>query len=421
MAKGKYILLIALLLPFLSSGQTYVPDTDDFSLTDVTAVINPSQSSLQGCFNDADPDKFDPTYEGNKDRLSNFRGYGSQPIITDFEWGCYEDSLNVYPQVGDYNGPRDIFVAYDGSKAFMVDHGGDVWEYTLDSDYPYQVQYGSYTAKWNQDEVSLRAVEWTDAREIYLMRNDGRIWHFATLEDWTLTETYQIKENIKLSSNLIDFVDFEIQPNGAKFWLIDWDDSATDSIRQYTMSTDGDLSTYSLDTTVPAPMITSQLHGMTFSDDGSRVFFRHSDNSAIEEWLLTNAWDVSDMTYNGEFEAPIGGTNIEMTKNENWIHAADSYDENLSSYRETPVLDVIPSSYSFTGTGGTESSNIYAQGSWTASTSASWITVFDTSGSGCGLIQFTVDKNETGFERQSSITVSSGGNTEYITISQTSF
>jgi len=52
-----------------------VPNTNTFSLQDVVDVVNPSIHTLQHSFDESIPEYFDPTYEGNKDRLSNFRNY----------------------------------------------------------------------------------------------------------------------------------------------------------------------------------------------------------------------------------------------------------------------------------------------------------------------------------------------------------
>lgn len=62
-----------------------VPDTTTFSLQDVITELGLSNtSSLRDCFTNAVAGQFDPTYEGSKDRLSNFRNYGAfTPIATD--------------------------------------------------------------------------------------------------------------------------------------------------------------------------------------------------------------------------------------------------------------------------------------------------------------------------------------------------
>lgn len=57
-----------------------IPDTHTFSLADVVVEIYGSRISgkgLRSCFTDSVDAKFDPTYKGAKDRLSNFRNYGA--------------------------------------------------------------------------------------------------------------------------------------------------------------------------------------------------------------------------------------------------------------------------------------------------------------------------------------------------------
>ena len=53
-----------------------VPDTNTFSLQDVADYLQKSgEDNLVGLFNAAQDNDFDPNYEGNQDRLSNFRNY----------------------------------------------------------------------------------------------------------------------------------------------------------------------------------------------------------------------------------------------------------------------------------------------------------------------------------------------------------
>tara|TARA_R110000822_G_scaffold293814_1_gene415859 strand:+ start:382 stop:567 length:186 start_codon:yes stop_codon:yes gene_type:complete len=57
-----------------------VPNTDTFSLQDVANEIYGDANSgrnLDDCFNDSFIVGFDSNYEGNKDRLLNFRNYES--------------------------------------------------------------------------------------------------------------------------------------------------------------------------------------------------------------------------------------------------------------------------------------------------------------------------------------------------------
>jgi len=60
------------------SNQLQVPDTFDFCLSQVCAVVIPTVDTLVNCFIDAIDSFFDPIYKGYKDRLSNFRNYNNR-------------------------------------------------------------------------------------------------------------------------------------------------------------------------------------------------------------------------------------------------------------------------------------------------------------------------------------------------------
>ena len=63
-----------------------IPDSGSgWGLTDVRVELGlGATSSLTDCFSAASPGSFDPTYEGSKDRLSNFRNYGASAGLTSF-------------------------------------------------------------------------------------------------------------------------------------------------------------------------------------------------------------------------------------------------------------------------------------------------------------------------------------------------
>jgi len=54
--------------------------SSNIRLSQVITEIAGVQTSLAGCFTDANPSGFDATYSGAKDRLSNFRGYDDTPL-----------------------------------------------------------------------------------------------------------------------------------------------------------------------------------------------------------------------------------------------------------------------------------------------------------------------------------------------------
>ena len=58
-----------------------VPNSNIFGLQDVVDVISPSVDDLSTCFKESTAAYFDATYKGVKDRLSNFRNYGTGDVL----------------------------------------------------------------------------------------------------------------------------------------------------------------------------------------------------------------------------------------------------------------------------------------------------------------------------------------------------
>ena len=106
-----------------------VPDTTTFTLQNVVDEID-NDDNLVGCFNDANANYFDPSYEGSQNQLLNFRNYGSQNALTqftgsggqnDFKFLCaqstttnyWHNGSGTYPVVND-----DIYTDSNGTTLF---------------------------------------------------------------------------------------------------------------------------------------------------------------------------------------------------------------------------------------------------------------------------------------------------------------
>lgn len=411
------LILVFLLASF--TGFSQVPDTDDFTLTDVTNEINPSANTLWTCFDEADPDKFDPAYEGDKDRLSNFRNYNGNYMIHNFQWNCQKDSLNVSNRTGSNNSPQGVYVADDYSAMFWVDHAGDVYQYDMDNNDPYYVSLSSYNdVKWNLDEISLEDIHWRGARDVYLMRDDGKLMHYGTGEDWTLTSTYQVKGLVtSISTDYSGFTAFYINENGSYFYMMEYDQNDNSYLRQYSID-DGDIETYQHVRTVEVAGAFKS--GMCFSDDGKRVYFAETNNNDIYEYVLDDAWDISTMSQTTKFEEPteLNAYAIKFSKDGDRLYAVEQGDETIYQYTEIPALKAVPSSHTVDFSSNTVTSDVYSESSWSASSNRDWAT-YSTSGTdGCGEITINVDKNESSESRSALITIDNGTETEKIIITQ---
>ena len=125
-----------------------VPDTTTFTLQNVVDEID-NDDNLVGCFNDANANYFDPSYEGSQNQLLNFRNYGSQNALTQFTGSSGQNDIKflcsqsittnywhngsaTYPQVND-----NVYTNSNGSTSFgstyMLTSGGGGYYLTCSS------------------------------------------------------------------------------------------------------------------------------------------------------------------------------------------------------------------------------------------------------------------------------------------------
>lgn len=149
-----------------------------------------------------------------------------------------------------------------------------------------------------------------------------------------------------------------VSPDGTKFYTLD----ASDRLREYSLSTPYDISTYSS----TSFLLTGGSNGndnplgMYFKPDGTRLWLTDSDDY-MYVWNLTTAWDLSTLSYVGadSFTSPFDnpcqpfwkpdGTQfmaidsaIDRVRSFSVPTAWDIFSVNTSSYSQSSLMDVSP-------------------------------------------------------------------------------
>ena len=104
-----------------------------------------------------------------------------------------------------------------------------------------------------------------------------------------------------------------------------------------------------------------------------------------------------------------------------WVTAVNEVGSNESSYDSgyrSISLSLDAGGNVYTKDGGESSFSVSGNSSWTVTCADEWITLGTTSGSGSGVVSFTVEKNYDGETRYGSIVVTSGSVTKTITVTQ---
>lgn len=133
----------------------------------------------------------------------------------------------------------------------------------------------------------------------------------------------------------------------------------------------------------------------------------------IEGWGLNNSYiDTSPKT---------PGTTyyywIEAAVNSTGWRKSGIVEDNYKSVTIQVELNVNPSSLNYTSTGGTQATNITSNVSWSVTTSDSWITVSQASGTGDATLDISVSNSEE--SRSGTVTISGSGVTRVVNINQT--
>lgn len=104
-----------------------------------------------------------------------------------------------------------------------------------------------------------------------------------------------------------------------------------------------------------------------------------------------------------------------------WVTAVNEIGSNESSYDSgyrSINLSLDAGGNVYTKSGGESSFSVSGNSSWTVTCSDEWITLGTTTGSGSGVVRFTVDKNFDGETRYGTIVVTSGSVSRTITVTQ---
>ncbi len=94
-----------------------------------------------------------------------------------------------------------------------------------------------------------------------------------------------------------DITDLYISPEGTELYVV----NADDDVVQWTLATRWDLSTATLTRTLDVSGREASLYGISFKQDGTKMYIVGEQNDAIHEYDLTTPWDISTATWLQEF------------------------------------------------------------------------------------------------------------------------
>lgn len=160
-----------------------VPNTNTFKLSDVCNELNLSGSDrkLSVCFSSANTNYFNSAYEGSKDRLSNFRDYGSHNGSSSFD-------VIVVVEAELFSGDTvECVVNLRDTSGLIIDNYS--YRTTSSESHTFSISMGYYM------DISSFSVNRLKAKPMW-SDDDGRSWNYTSQSGtYTGAESFKIRKS----------------------------------------------------------------------------------------------------------------------------------------------------------------------------------------------------------------------------------
>ncbi len=189
----------------------------------------------------------------------------------------------------------------DGTKLFVIGFSSDdVVEYTLTTGYDLT------TATASGDELSVNTGDSAphgmafngDGTKLFVIGNsDDKIVEYTLTTGYDLTTASGPEDELDVSDELSRPYGMAFNGDGTKLFVIG---NLDDKVVEYTLTTGYDLTTASASVfEFSVANEESSPEGLSFNDDGTRLFVIGSDDDAVVEYTLTSGYDLTTASASG--------------------------------------------------------------------------------------------------------------------------
>ena len=153
------------------------------------------------------------------------------------------------------------------------------------------------------------------------------------------------------STNKTYLIDVTFNPNGTKFYTVNFAGADAGKIHEFTLGTAWDISSASFTTSfsVTGQMAASYPRAFTFNDDGTIGYINDTTNNIIFQYTLTTAYDISTMSYATK-SFSVGSTHQTFELNDDGTklfinHVSGTYIDTIREYSLSTAWDISTASY----------------------------------------------------------------------------
>jgi sugar lactone lactonase YvrE len=194
--------------------------------------------------------------------------------------------------------PMDVRFKPDGTKMYVLGRGNDaVYQYSLSTAFDLSTaSYDSVLFYVNSQDANPYGFEFKpDGLKFYVVGNSNdTVYQYSLSAAWDMSTASYDSVSFSISQDTVPY-GVTFNDDGTKMYILGL---INDSVFQYSLSTAYDLSTASYDSVSFA--FTSQDTaplGFVFNNDGTKAFMSGTTNDNVYQYTLSTAYDISTLSY----------------------------------------------------------------------------------------------------------------------------
>ena len=237
----------------------------------------------------------------------------------------------------------------DGTKMFMLGYNTDtVHEYTLST--AFDVSTASYVDGFSvasQENLPASVTFNNAGNKMFVAGNTGDDINEYTLSTAWDVSTASYDSNFSMSSQLNEAFGVAWNIEGTKMFVADAGNG--NDINEYTLTTAFDVSTASFVDALSVNSQDSRPCGITFNNDGTKIFMAGFNSDYINEYNLSTAYDISTGSYSKQFSVNAQGIyprDVDFNPTGTVMWVVNGQDDSIDTYNLSTAFDVSTASFS---------------------------------------------------------------------------
>lgn len=223
---------------------------------------------------------------------------GSWPGTWDLAYAAYSSqSFSVSSQE---TNPKGIYFKTDGTRMYIVGTSNDtVYQYNLSTGWDLSTASYSQGFSVSAQETAPSGIFFKpDGAKMYVVGTTGDdVNEYNLSTAWDIS-TASYSQVFSVSAQESFPQDIFFKPDGTKMYVVG---SNGDDVNEYNLSTAWDVSTASYVQNFSVSAQETAPHGLSFKDDGTKMFIAGNEGDDVNEYYLSTAWDISTAVYSKNF------------------------------------------------------------------------------------------------------------------------